>query len=165
MICGIKSACALQLCEQCGKYKPKTPHHDHKGHRPLLTSPLIILKTWTLPFEMSIYICVCVCYWHSSCCGSSLGVWLFLAQPPPPPQWARASLFTKFLDHKQRRTTVGRSPLDEWSARRRDLYLTTHNAQNRQTSMPPVGFEPTILAGERQQTYALDRAATGTGHV
>ena len=28
--------------------------------------------------------------------------------------------------------------------------------------MPPVGFEPTILAGERQQTYALDRAATET---
>jgi hypothetical protein len=26
-----------------------------------------------------------------------------------------------------------------------------------------VGFEPTISAGERPQTYALDRAATGTG--
>ena len=31
--------------------------------------------------------------------------------------------------------------------------------------MPPVGFEPTISAGERPQTYALDRAATGTGIV
>ena len=29
--------------------------------------------------------------------------------------------------------------------------------------MPPVGFEPTVSAGERPQTYALDRAATGTG--
>ena len=29
--------------------------------------------------------------------------------------------------------------------------------------MPPVGFEPTISAGERPQTYALDRAAAGTG--
>jgi hypothetical protein len=29
--------------------------------------------------------------------------------------------------------------------------------------MPPVGFEPTISAGERPQTYALDCAATGTG--
>ena len=28
--------------------------------------------------------------------------------------------------------------------------------------MPPVGFEPTISAVERPQTYALDRAATGT---
>ena len=29
--------------------------------------------------------------------------------------------------------------------------------------MPPVGFEPTISAGERPKTYALDRAATGIG--
>ena len=29
--------------------------------------------------------------------------------------------------------------------------------------MPRVGFEPTISAGERPQTYALDRAANGTG--
>ena len=29
--------------------------------------------------------------------------------------------------------------------------------------MPPARFEPTISAGERPQTYALDRAATGTG--
>ena len=29
--------------------------------------------------------------------------------------------------------------------------------------MPPVGFEPTISAGERARTYVLDRAATGTG--
>jgi hypothetical protein len=28
--------------------------------------------------------------------------------------------------------------------------------------MPPVGFKPKIAVGERQQTYALDRAATGT---
>ena len=29
--------------------------------------------------------------------------------------------------------------------------------------MPPVGFEPTISASERLQTYALGSAATGTG--
>ena len=68
-----------------------------------------------------------------------------------------------FLDHTQRRSTVGRTPLDELSPRRRDLYLTTHNTHNRHTSMPPVGFEPTISAGERPQTYALDHAGTGTG--
>ena len=28
--------------------------------------------------------------------------------------------------------------------------------------MPPVGFEPAISAGERPQTYALDRAVIGT---
>ena len=30
--------------------------------------------------------------------------------------------------------------------------------------MPPVGFELTISAGVRPKTYALDRAATGTGY-
>ena len=30
--------------------------------------------------------------------------------------------------------------------------------------MPLVGFEPTISAGERPQTYALDRAGTGTSY-
>jgi hypothetical protein len=73
------------------------------------------------------------------------------------------SSFMRFLDYTQRRATGGRTPLDEWSARRKDLYKTTHNTRNRQTSMLPVGFEPTTPAGERPQTYALDRAATGTG--
>ena len=72
-------------------------------------------------------------------------------------QQTRASSLTKFLDHTQRRTTVGRTPLHKWSARRRDLYLITHNTHNRQTFLPPAGFE-------RTQTYALDRAATGTGN-
>jgi hypothetical protein len=74
-----------------------------------------------------------------------------------------ASSFLMFLDHTQQRTTVGRTPLDELLARRRDLYLTTHNTHNRQTSISSAGFEPTISAAERPQTYALDRAATGTG--
>jgi len=73
----------------------------------------------------------------------------------PPPQWARSSSFTRFLDHTQRRTTVGRTSLDEGAAYRRDHYLTTHNTHT-------VGFEPTVSAGERPQTYALDCAATGT---
>jgi len=79
------------------------------------------------------------------------------------PTRVMASSFLRFVDHTQRRTTVGRTPLDEWSARRRDLYLTTYNTHNRQSSMPTVGFEPTISAGERPQTYALDRATTGNG--
>jgi hypothetical protein len=30
--------------------------------------------------------------------------------------------------------------------------------------MTPAGFEPTISAGERAKTYALDRAASVTGY-
>ena len=31
--------------------------------------------------------------------------------------------------------------------------------------MPSAGFQPTIPAGERLQTHALDRAATGIGEI
>jgi len=31
--------------------------------------------------------------------------------------------------------------------------------------MRPVGFKPTFSAGERPQTYALDRATNGTGII
>ena len=47
-------------------------------------------------------------------------------------------------------TTHGRTPLYEWSARRRDLYLTNHT-----THVPPNGFEPLIPANERPHTHAL----------
>jgi hypothetical protein len=49
------------------------------------------------------------------------------------------------------------TPLDEWSARSRDFYLTTHNTLNRQIPMPHAGFEAAIPASERPQTHALDR--------
>jgi len=58
------------------------------------------------------------------------------------PKWARTSSFTRFLDHTQRRNTVRRTPLDEWLARRRDLYLTMHNIYNRQTSCPQWDSKP-----------------------
>ena len=70
-----------------------------------------------------------------------------------------------FLDHTERRDTVGRTRQTKWSARRRDLYLTTHNTHNRQTTIPPAEFEPAISGEERKQTYALYREATGTGNV
>jgi hypothetical protein len=39
--------------------------------------------------------------------------------------------FLKILDHIQRRTTVGRTSLEEWSAHRRDLYLTTQHSHQK----------------------------------
>jgi hypothetical protein len=42
---------------------------------------------------------------------------------PSGPRPPHCRGFTITLRH----TTLGRTPLDEWSARRRDLYLTTHN--------------------------------------
>jgi len=49
-------------------------------------------------------------------------------------------LYMLEVSRSQRRVTAGRTYLDEWSARRWDLYLTTHNTHNRQTSMPPSGI-------------------------
>jgi hypothetical protein len=63
---------------------------------------------FTVHRSLPCYIRLFVCFWRDS------------------PQWARASSFTRFLDNTQRRATVGRTPLDVWSARRRDLYLATH---------------------------------------
>ena len=80
------------------------------------------------------------------------------------PHWARTSSFTKFLDHTQRRTTVSRTLLEERSAPRIDLYLTTQTTLTTDKHpRPPMGIEPAISAGERPHTHALDRAAIGTG--
>ena len=86
---------------------------------------------------------------------------LFLARQAPVGQ--------RLLIHEVSRshTTTNHSRQDSSgrviSSSQRPLYLRAHNTHSRQTSMPPVGFEPTISAGERPLTYALDRAATGIG--
>ena len=63
------------------------------------------------------------------------------------------------------RTTSDGTPLDEWSARHRDFYLTTNNTHKRKASMPPAGFEHAVTARERPQTHTLDAGPLGTGHV
>jgi hypothetical protein len=77
---------------------------------------------------------------------------------PGPPHYRG---FTITLRH----TTLGRTPQDEWSARRRDPYPTTRNTHKRQTPKPPSGFEPTIPARERLQNHVLDGATTGKGRT
>jgi len=41
-----------------------------------------------------------------------------------------------------RHNTLGGTPLDEWSARHRNLYLTTHNTLTRHSSMPRRDSNP-----------------------
>jgi hypothetical protein len=63
--------------------------------------------------------------------------------------------FTRFLDtHNDAPQSVGLLCTSDQLCRR-DLYLTSHTTHKRQTSMPPVGFETTISAGERPQTSGL----------
>jgi hypothetical protein len=61
-----------------------------------------------------------------------------------------------------RHTTLGRTSLDQWSSRRRDLYLTTNNTHKRQTLMPRRDSNLT-LANERPQSHTLYRAASEIG--
>jgi len=78
-------------------------------------------------------------------------LWLYFLNP-----LAGFSLqFIRFLNHTQRRATVGRTPLDEWSIRRRKLYLTTHNTHNRQTSTPPCGIRTHNLSGRAAKYLRL----------
>jgi len=69
-------------------------------------------EIWQNCMVRSGIICLFVCFWRDRS------------------QWARPSSFTRLIDHTQRRTIVGTTLLDEWSARSRD-YLTTHNNHNR----------------------------------
>jgi hypothetical protein len=72
---------------------------DFSGRAVLLTNDLIFLYQQQLLFSV----------WRNS------------------PSRAGASTCSQFLYHTQWHITVSRTPLDEWSARRRDLYLKTHN--------------------------------------
>ena len=102
-----------------------------------------------------------ICQYISSC-------YLLRPTPSPLPHGATSSIGPEPPHYRGfkitlRHTIFSRYPLDEWWAHRRDLYLTTHNTQKRQTSLFSAGFEPAILGGERPQTYALYRAANGIG--
>jgi len=100
----------------------------------------------------------CSGFWGTLCLHLQ-GISFFLWRNSPTRSWAHVWL--RFLDYTHRRTTLGRTALDEGSARHRDIYLTTHNIRNRQTSMPPSGFQPAIPTRERPQTYAFDSAVKG----
>jgi len=64
-----------------------------------------------------------------------------------------ASSFLRFLKHTQQHTTIGRTPLSEWSTRPRDLFLSTHNTRDRKTSMHRRDSKPqSQLASSRKPT-------------
>jgi len=96
-------------------------------------------------------------------------VWT-MTHPPSPclgstaPRGPRP-LYHGFTIHRVKYTALGRNTLDEWSARRRELYLTTHNTHRRQASMPSAGFEPIIPARELSHTHAFDHIASGIGCI
>jgi hypothetical protein len=70
------------------------------------------------------------------------------------------AFFMKFLDGTETQH------LDEWSARRRDLYLTTHKKHSEEKDIQAPGWIRTRNKTiERPQTHTSDRAATETGSL
>ena len=94
------------------------------------------------------------CILHLQQYSHRMNLLFFLSFGATAPQWARASSFTRFLDHIKQHTTVGRTTLDEWSSRRRDLYLTTHKIQQ-QISMPPFGIRTHNLSRRKAADLRL----------
>ena len=74
---------------------------------------------------------------------------LFLSLDSP----SRPSPHCRSFEIIGRHATYGRTPLDEWSARRRDLYVS-YKTHKKQTYMPTAGFETAVPASEMPQTHA-----------
>ena len=72
-----------------------------------------------------------------------------------------ASLLLGFRDHTQLDTPQSVGHLRTSDRPVAENYVTTHNIHNTLTRMPPVGFEPAILANNKPQNHALEGGATG----
>jgi hypothetical protein len=91
-------------------------------------------------------------------CNPDQLIFLFLPQQP------NAGQDRLILEVPRSHTTVGRTPLDEGSARRRDLYLTTNKTHDRQTSMLPLGRwhrRPNIITVNKLRTIRLGGGGGG----
>jgi hypothetical protein len=78
-----------------------------------------VMWTTTVFFHISPKLCHSECTCHTPLLHRPWNWFFFLRRRAP--MRAMAFSFMRFLDHTQRRTTVGRTFLDEWSARLRDL--------------------------------------------
>jgi hypothetical protein len=96
------------------------------------------------------------------------GIWVSLLHRCPnifflgatAPRLARASSLWRFRYYTQTHHT-----LNEWSARCRNLYLTTHNTHKTRTSVPPAVFEPAVPAVDRPQASHTLAAARPLGFL
>ena len=134
-------------------------HNTNTGAR-ICFQTIVLYGYFTCSYEAPVFYYLITCAIRRWCISRQINFGLLLNLRLLMSYIYMEHLFLMFLDHTQRRGTIGRTPLDEWSARRRDLYLTTHDTHNRQISMPPVGFEPKISAGERQGRSPTDCAAS-----
>jgi hypothetical protein len=118
----------IQYIRSCPPYWRPFLHPRHAVVTGTHLSRYIYIHTYVHTY---IYVCVCVyiyIYTHTCHCK--------MAQQPLVDQGLL--IVEASQPHSIRHTTLGISPLDEWSAQRRDLYLTIDNTRKRQASFPPA---------------------------
>jgi len=121
---------------------------------PVYTS---LLKTFSIVFAH--FIVFCIHLLKTKTCYSKMTTWYGVKHYISLILSWRG--FTMTHTHTHTYTTFGRTPLDEWSVRHREL---PDNTQHPTRDIYAVGgIRPAIPASERLQTLALDRAATGIG--
>jgi hypothetical protein len=106
----------------------------------------------------------CIGCWGMNWEGSCPGVRYFLSVWRNSPTRARTASFVRFVDYTIWHATFGRTVLVKGSVRRRPPPDNTTLAE-KETCMPPAGFEPVISAGGRPPTLVLYRLVTGIGDV
>ena len=123
-------------------------------------------KRWNNKFYYKVASCWLFIRIHTTIHGSMnikfyllIYVFFILAQQPPVGQGPL--IVEDSRSHSDTQQSVGLL----WTSDQPDALTSTwqHTTHKRQTSMSLAGLEPTIPASERQQTHALDLAATGTG--
>ena len=128
---GIETAVRFQRLPSWATAQSLCVYHIVCGYKCVLWWILLssLLEYFFLLLVLYMVVCMVVCVVFS---------FFFLWRCDPTR--VMASSFMRFLNHTQRRTTVGRTPLDEWSARRRDLYRWDSNPRSQQAS----GRRPTF---------------------
>jgi hypothetical protein len=121
------------------------------GTRGMLDVRCGTLGNLTRPWWMSIVVKHNMLIWRA---GADIFIWRNSSQ------WFRACWVTKFLDHTQRRTTVGRTSLGEWSGRRRDLWTTQHSQR---TEIHDPGGIRTHYLGRQELSLNIERARIWIG--
>ena len=121
------------------------PRHEWTRDRPHLEAPRAKFSRYCSPISMFLQITVhggteFSLHKITNCRALNCSYYSLPGVSPSlcGPTRAKASSFVSFLDHTQRRNAVGRTPLDEWSARSRDL-LPDNTQYSRETDIRAPG--------------------------
>jgi hypothetical protein len=72
-----------------------------------------------------------------------------------PPVGHGLQIHEVYRSHTQWCTAIGRTPLNEWSARHRDFYLTTHNTTQQTDTRAPCGIRTHNLSRRTAAVLSL----------